>query len=402
MNNCFLIYSDKSCMLDSALYPDVPVLFDTNCEVVNSATDWFRHLRTSNSSANTVKQYAFTILSFWKFLASLRGEARVHWTEVQDSTLKLWRNRSAQIKGGRERRTINKKLSVVLQFYVWAQQNGYVSGIIGELSMTETPPMIVISFRHSERGPSISSDLLQRDKGSELQPVPTSQEMDDAFANLANRKDPGIAERDVLILRWGSGAGLRRAEILSLTTDQLPSIGRILELERLGLPCNITITGKGDKKRTIPVEPELIVNTIDYIETWRREVEKKYALPIATRNIFISHTSSKALNLSYVSQILSASFADSERRITGHRGRARFATKLLAKYLDDEIELKGSLNLVSVELILFRVAEILGHSDINSLRYYLDQELKTRKQMQLRSELRAKHKGIPSREPIKS
>lgn len=379
-----LIWSDGTCHIDGYTYKNVPLLVGPDLKVVDVATDWFRYLTTGNTAALTVNQYAYTLLNYWNFLVARNCQ----WAKSSDSVLKAWRNRDAAPTNARERRTINAKLSAVYRFYIWAQSNGYVAGIIGEPSVERncSPPITIV--RGGRAGSTVvSSHLLYRGGGKKAKPVPTGAEMDDAFAQLSNRKNPGVAERDVLMLRWASAAGLRRAELLSLSVKQLPSMRKILELVDQGATYDITVVGKGDKRRTVPVDPELIVNTIDYVETWRREVLDASKPFVNVENIFVSHTTGRALNHAYVSQVLSSAFANSSRHLTGHRARARYITKTIAAFLDDEIALNGNLNRLSVELILFRVAELVGHSDLKSLRYYLDQELKARQQRKHRRAL---------------
>lgn len=377
MQKAQLIWSDPTCRLDGQFYENLPLLIDPELKVVDVASDWFRHLATGNTGELSVSQYAYTLLSYWNFLS----KKKCPWNKSSDRILKAWRNASVVGKEASQRKTMNSKLSLVYRFYIWAQSNGYVDGIIGEASLERdfSPPITIVYGARPGKN-TISSHLLYRIPGTQFKPVPTGAEMDDAFARLSAGSNPGICERNVLMLRWGSAAGLRRAEILSLSVKQLPSMANILEMADSGTTYGITVIGKGNKKRTVPVDPELIVNTIDYVETWRREVISTLQPSRHVNNIFISHTTGAPLNSCYVSDLLSKAFANSDRHLTGHRARARYVTKIVAEFLDDEERLNGNLNRLSVELILFRVAEIVGHSNLNSLRYYLDQELKARQQ----------------------
>jgi integrase len=378
MQGAQIVWSDGTCQLDGKFYKRVPVLVGADLKIVDVVTDWFRHLTTGNVGELSVHQYAYTLLNYWNFLVT----KKCLWTKSSDRILKAWRNKDAAPKSAREHRTINAKLSVVYRFYIWAQSNGYVEGIIGELCLAQKsspPPIIIISGRGAGSA-AISSSLLYRVNGKQAKPVPTGAEMDDAFARLSSCKNPGVAERNVLMLRWASAAGLRRAEILSLSIKQLPSMRKILDSVRAGKTYDVAVVGKGTKRRVVPVDPELVADTIDYVETWRLEVIKSRQLTGIVDNVFISHTTGKILNPSYVSEILSKAFAHSNRNLTGHRARARYITKTISEFLDDEIKLNGNLNFLSVELILFRVADLVGHNDLSSLRYYLDQELKARQQ----------------------
>lgn len=381
MKKAKIIFSDSTCCLDGNYYENVPALIGPDFNIIDAVTDWFRHLLTSNLELTSVHQYAYTMANYWNFLIS----RRCAWTDANDSLLKKWRNLDGEIGNNLERKTVNAKLTTVYRFYLWAQSNNYIFEVIGIPSLALCyRPAISLESGGNGNFSRISSNLLYRVPGHKFKPVPTSSEMDDAFAVLSRTKNPGLAERNILMLRWAAAVGLRRAEFLSLSIAQLPTMAKILDLDRQGLTYQIEVIGKGNKKRVVPVQPDLIVNTLDYVETWRQQVVELYPASIQINRIFISHTSGSALSLPYVSGILSKAFADSERHLTVHRARARFITKLVAKFLEEHIELHGSLNTLSVELLLLRATEIVGHSNLNSLKYYLDQELKARQQKQLR------------------
>jgi integrase/recombinase XerC len=73
-------------------------------------------------------------------------------------------------------------------------------------------------------------------------------------AAVEGARPPWLAKRDVAILTLLYGCGLRIAEALSLTHAEAP-------LE----PGTLTVTGKGDKQRMVPVLPAVAEAVRDYL-----------------------------------------------------------------------------------------------------------------------------------------
>jgi integrase/recombinase XerC len=89
--------------------------------------------------------------------------------------------------------------------------------------------------------------------------VPRALTIEDAAAVLTaaavdGARPPWLAKRDVAILTLLYGCGLRIAEALGLTRAQAP-------LE----PGALTVTGKGDKSRIVPVLPAVAEAVSDYL-----------------------------------------------------------------------------------------------------------------------------------------
>jgi integrase/recombinase XerC len=69
-------------------------------------------------------------------------------------------------------------------------------------------------------------------------------------------REPWVLARDAAVLSLLYGAGLRIAEALSLTRNQIPAPGTA---------DTITITGKGNKQRMVPLIPQVTTAVADYI-----------------------------------------------------------------------------------------------------------------------------------------
>jgi integrase len=371
-----IIFTDERCLIGKTPYPNIPLLVNHDCRIIEVASDWLRHLmimrRMASSSA---RQFAYHLKYWWTYL----NREGLVWDEVNDHIMLKWRDQCL-LKD--EPATVNGYVSTVFRMYLWAEQNGYTSGLIGEADFARKvrPPLSVeIKSRPNGRRNAVktySSPLLIKTTAKPLRPTPTNDQITEVHKALdkiyGDNRDLMI--RDGLILTWEEMTGVRRAEVLSLKRSQIPSWDEINALDETNETAEINVTGKGGKRRVIWATADLLGQTRDYIEEerkaivrrWRRRLSSSYKDP---QEIFLSSKTGSPLHPDTTSQKFAEAFREAGVAGSGHRVRARFLTNLVERIYERDFERLGSVpDLTSV---LLPAAQIAGHSDVRTLQPYL-------------------------------
>lgn len=368
-----LIFSDANCRLDGGIFDRVPLLLDTNGKIIGPPSSWLRSLVVNARSWRTVHQYATSICLYWSFL----NDHPLDWDSPSDATLRLWRNRLAQghvlRERSREKATINAHLECVMRFYRWAQEDGHCVYVIGETPPNSKPYPIRLIRQSSRKHSRLTSDLLYKIPRKPTKPIPTSSEMEQLYIALGG---PGPTNaRNCLMCKWATGSGLRRTEIISISIDDLPPYSKCIDMLENDKIYFLEVTGKNGTIREVPVLPEVLLETHQFILDERNQLlgdNENYS----ERAIFISGRG-EALNEQHFSRLISSAFRSfGNRKLTFHRLRARFASRLV-QYLRLEEESRVGRAGVNYETILERAAQLLGHSNLESLRFYLNVDLDT-------------------------
>lgn len=160
---------------------------------------------------------------------------------------------------------------------------------------------------------------------------------------------------------------------MQLEVGDIPSWKQIEKARDGGETFTIKIVGKGGKVRYVPVLPDLMGRARDYIEGSRSEAvqaarnrDSRYKEPV---DLFVGENSGRALNKQYVSRLISRHMRSAGiERAAGHRIRARGLTNLVTAF--DGYHEDG--RPFSSEMILWKAADIAGHSDPEYLRPYLN------------------------------
>jgi len=110
------------------------------------------------------------------------------------------------------------------------------------------------------RGKSDALSAVRAPKVAKTLPRPLDAASALALADPATRayeeREPWVLARDAAVLSLLYGAGLRIAEALSLTRADIPEPGKA---------DSITVTGKGNKARMVPLIPQIAQAIADYI-----------------------------------------------------------------------------------------------------------------------------------------
>jgi integrase len=366
-----ITFTDEGCMIGGLPRPSIPLLIDYNYQILEAPSDWLRHLIvTRRQSAESVRQFAYHLKNWWGFI----NRTGVAWDGVDDFVMRDWRDLLLEKN---DAATVNGRVSTVFRMYIWAERNGHTEGVIGEVDFGRNfRPPLTVDVRTRRNGTrSYSSPLLIKTTAKPTLATPTNDEITKIHAALAEMygDNTDLLVRDALILTWAEETGTRRAETLSLKVSDIPEWDEILDLEEKGETKDISIVGKGRKRRSIWARPELLAQTRDYIEgerealvgRLRARLGSSYRIP---KEVFLSSKTGHRLHNDTVSQNFAKAFRKAGVKGSGHRVRARFITNLAEASFEAAYEKLGSVpDLVSV---LIPIAELAGHTNVETLKPY--------------------------------
>jgi integrase/recombinase XerC len=188
--------------------------------MAKAVADWQRWLADERRcSPHTCDAYARDLDGFLRFLAQhLGGTPGLRDLEaLKPADFRAWLARLAA--SGHKRTSTARALSVVRGFFGWLERNGLAANhAIRALRTPKVPHAVPKALSIDE-----------------------AQEAVDTVGTLA--ADDWIGLRDIAILTLLYGCGLRIAEALSLTRGDAP------------FGATLTVTGKGNKQRMVPILP---------------------------------------------------------------------------------------------------------------------------------------------------
>ncbi len=278
-------------------------------DVINALEKWRGWLRDEKRvAAKTVESYSFDIQNLFRFITQYRG-VQVNLKTLAALTLTDFRawlahNAAGDISAASRARAV----AGVRNFYRWCDRSGELH--------------------------NAAIELLKIPKNPRRLPRPVTEAQAQNLVTLAGEEEGWAALRDEALFTLLYGAGLRIGEALGITRGDVAQ-------ER------ITVTGKGNKQRNVPLLP--IVKSV---------VEKylavcPYALKPESR-IFVG-VRGEPLNPAVAQRNLRGlrrqlGLPDS---VTPHALRHSFATHLLASGAD-----------------LRSLQELLGHSSLSTTQLY--------------------------------
>ncbi|MHA8092808.1 tyrosine-type recombinase/integrase [Aquirufa regiilacus] len=188
-----------------------------NREVVNF---FLQHLQVERRlSPLTLRSYEIDLLQFLDFLALDSHQI----TQIKAQTIRLWLVELSNI--GIQNRSINRKLATLRTFFKYLQRRGDVTdNPIQTIRMVKTSKSLPTYLRESE--------------------------MEQVFAQQEIPKNTFEEVRDQLVLMLLYGTGMRLAELIQLSNQQLNLASKTLR-----------VIGKRNKERIIPM-PQLLVDLV--------------------------------------------------------------------------------------------------------------------------------------------
>ncbi len=369
-----------------------PVLLDRFGRIILEPTAFLYDMRLNSKSLETIRQYARILLDFFRLLGEANAGEGIEWYKTDNTILEKWktyctgpRKIGTQLTGYREVKpaVFNGRLALMLRFFLFAQESGWASGLIG----SPTVGQFRISLLPTRNG--MGHDCFVETEGEPHPAIPTDDDFDLVEASLTEfRKNPWLRERDRLISTMARTLTLRRLEIANMGVRSIPSRSKIEKFLKTaaerGLAMTIPIIVHGAKrsgKRKIQMTPSLVSSLRDYIDNVRNPfLEDREAraaengkMFVTTDKLFVSQKGGALLPQSMTNMYKIAARRAGERhepalggmplkKVRLHHGRHKSITDLIVGWM------RGGM---SAEEALFAVMDAAGIKSIDTAARYI-------------------------------
>jgi integrase/recombinase XerC len=168
--------------------------------------------------------------------------------------------------------------------------------------------------------------------------VPQAKRISDTDLRAGEEREPWIFARDAAVLALLYGAGLRIAEALALKPSDIPEPGS---------GDALTVTGKGNKSRMVPILPAVVALIEDYVSLCPYDLPDDGPLFVGAKG---GPLSPRIIQLTMERLRGALALPDTA---TPHALRHSFATHLLSRGGD-----------------LRAIQELLGHASLSTTQIY--------------------------------
>ncbi|MBI2714182.1 MAG: tyrosine recombinase XerC [Rhizobiales bacterium] len=264
-------------------------------------------------SPKTLEAYARDVGQFLDFLTEHLGGAPSLKALAKLAPADVRAFMAARRAQGAGNRTLMRVLAGARSFARFLERNG--KGKVGALAAVRTPK-------------------LPRTLPKPLS-IATAKRIADIDLRAGEAREPWIIARDAAVLGLLYGCGLRIAEALSLKRKDLPT------------GDSLTVTGKGNKTRMVPLLPQVLRLIADYVALCPSELPADGPLFIGARG---GPLTARVVQLAMARLRGALGLPDSA---TPHALRHSFATHLLARGGD-----------------LRAIQELLGHASLSTTQIY--------------------------------
>jgi integrase/recombinase XerC len=286
-------------------------------DVITELVRWQSYLSSERRmSAKTVESYVRDVRQFLAFLAQHRGGRLSLTILMRTSPQDVRAFMASRRAGGISGRSLMRNLAGARSFARFLERGG--KGRLAALGAV--------------RAPKIAKTL------PKPLPVAEAKRIADTSLRTGEEREPWVLARDAAVLALLYGSGLRISEALGLKRKDAPEPGK---------SDVVTVTGKGNKTRTVPVLPAVAQLVADYIDLC------PYWLP-PDRPLFVGAKggplSARVVQLVMVGLRGALGLPDTA---TPHALRHSFATHLLTRGGD-----------------LRAIQELLGHASLSTTQVY--------------------------------
>jgi integrase/recombinase XerC len=294
-----------------------PDLSFVAAEVAAEMVRWLAHLGDERRmSPKTVEAYRRDLSQFLAFLAEHLGRSPSlkHLERLVPADVRAFM--AARRADGIGGRSLMRALAGVRSFARFLERNH--KGKVGALSAV--------------RAPKVAKTLPKPIA------IASAKRIADTDLRAGEACEPWILARDAAVLALLYGSGLRISEALGLKRQDVP---------QPGAGDVIVVTGKGNKKRMVPVLQQVLQLVADYVALCPRELPPDGPLFIGARG---GPLSARIIQLAMARLRGALGLADTA---TPHALRHSFATHLLARGGD-----------------LRAIQELLGHASLSTTQIY--------------------------------
>jgi len=294
-----------------------PEIACADADIIAEMTRWMAHLRTERRlSPKTSEAYARDLRQFLVFLGAHWGSSvtlkRFAALEASDVRAFMAARRIQQIGS----RSLMRALAGLRSFARFLEREG--KGKVGALSAIRTPKV----------GKSLPKPI----------GIGAAKELTEADLRAGENRDPWIWARDAAVMALLYGSGLRISEALGLKKRDvpLPGAGDVL-----------TVIGKGNKTRMVPVLQNVLTLIRDYVAMCPHPIAPDAPIFVGARG---GPLSPRIIQLTMERLRGALGLPDSA---TPHALRHSFATHLLSRGGD-----------------LRAIQELLGHASLSTTQIY--------------------------------
>lgn len=278
------------------------------------------HMDNKDYSPFTIENYKRDVLFFLAYLTR-KKEEKIELEATKKIHITLFMN-ELKTKRGNSATTRNRRLTAIRSFY-----------------------RCLMDYELVSHNPAAELEAAKEPKGT----LPTYLEKDELkafFRQIETVSQQQHVKRNKIIMGLMAFAGLRVTEIHHLNRSSI-------HMEKKG----ITVLGKGNKSRYIPLPRALFHELIDYIQHVRQYPMKGHedAVFISRRGKRISRRRIQEITERICQSLASESLHESwkSKRISSHKLRHSFATHLVRDGKD-----------------IRTVQELLGHTNLNTTQKY--------------------------------
>ena len=283
-------------------------------DVATEISRWLGYLGAERRmSPKTLEAYQRDVGQFLDFLAGHLGGAPTLRQLAKLSPADVRAFMAARRGDGLSSRSLMRGLAGARAFARFLERNG--KGKVGALSAVRAPKV----------GKTLPKPL----------PVAAAKRIADTGLRAGEEREPWIIARDTAVLGLLYGSGLRISEALSLKPKDLVAGDAI------------TVTGKGNKTRMVPVLPQVAKLIADYVALCPLDLPDDGALFVGARG---GQLSPRIVQLAMARLRGALGLPDTA---TPHALRHSFATHLLARGGD-----------------LRAIQELLGHASLSTTQIY--------------------------------
>jgi integrase/recombinase XerC len=283
-------------------------------DVAAEISRWLRFLGAERRmSAKTLEAYQRDVGQFLDFLTQHLGGAPSLKALAALSPADVRAFMAARRSDGLSGRSLMRVLAGARSFAQFLERNG--KGKVGALSAVRAPKV----------GKTLPKPLA----------IAAAKRISDTDLRAGEAREPWIIARDAAVLALLYGSGLRISEALSLKRKDFNASDAI------------TVTGKGNKKRMVPVLPQVEKSIADYVALCPLDLPDEGVLFVGARG---GPLSPRVVQLAMARLRGALGLPDTA---TPHALRHSFATHLLARGGD-----------------LRAIQELLGHASLSTTQIY--------------------------------
>jgi integrase/recombinase XerC len=294
-----------------------PEITCADADVITEMTRWMVHLRaerrlsqkTNEAYARDLRQFLVFLGAHWGSSVSLKRFAEL---EASDVRAFMAARRIQQVGG----RSLMRALAGLRSFARFLEREG--KGKVGALSAIRAPKV----------GKSLPKPIA----------VGAAKELTDADLRAGENREPWIWARDAAVMALLYGSGLRISEALGLKKRDVPSPGS---------GDVLTVIGKGNKTRMVPVLQNVLALIQDYVAMCPHTIAPDGPIFVGARG---GPLSPRIIQLTMERLRGALGLPDSA---TPHALRHSFATHLLGRGGD-----------------LRAIQELLGHASLSTTQIY--------------------------------